>query len=370
MIEMRTANEQDMNNIVKVINKAFAPNRDYAFDIVRSQPKVYKSEKDYSSIHTVITDNEKIVSVAARLKSYVKVNGKTYPFSILGSVATAPRHQGKGYMKMLVDKIVNEDNVKDNVVFSLLTGLRHRYNYFGYEKCGYRYYFDIDSNFCKYQESLPGLKLVPYKNSMINDIYNIYVAKAPFIPRKKEDFELTLKTSYCDIYVYTLNGKVMGYITYSPIKKRVNEICLRGDNFIPYCVKLIFDTLKLNEVTIISSPFDKDLVLELDKIAEEKRSTEQLHFRVYDMVAFIDMAIHLNRKIRDLPKTQRIYKIDGKNILIDIKKSSHTVCYTKSKASREFTSTEFLRYAFGLISLYDSDELFPLCLDLSYSDLF
>lgn len=363
------ASKKNMPDIIKVINTAFKPERDYDFDIKEVQPKVYKTNNSKSCKHTIIKENNKIICVGGNLSSQVVIDNKSYSFSIIGSIATLPDYQKQGYFKQLVNSML-QDNIKNKVVFSMLTGLRHRYNFFGFEKCGFRYYFDIDKNFCKYHKPTDDLQILDYEKSMLNDIYKIFQNKQNYILRKKTNFDLTLQTSYSNIYIFKLKENIIGYATFTPIKNRVNELCINDLSFLPDCIGLLFKKFAKQKITIVVSPFDKELVLELDKYAEDKISTEQLHFKVYDMIKFLDMVLRLNKKVKHLPQLKKVINIDNKNILIDTTKDDIKVSYTSLKATSKFTQQQFLRYAFGLISVYDGDELFPLLLDFNYADLF
>ncbi len=367
-MNIRTANSKDMDNIINVINTTFSSVRDYDFDIRRVQPKVYNTNKDLSSIHTIIEEDNKIVSIAGNYKSAINIAGKSYPFTILGSVSTLPEYQGKGYFKKLVTQVLS-DTQNNGYIFTMLTGLRHRYNYFGFEKCGYRYYFEIDRNFCKYQKSKEGLSLVEFSQDMLEDIYNIYLAKKPIIAREKDDFVATLSTSNSKIYVYKLNNQIIGYTTFDFIKKRVNEFVAQKE-LIPYCVKLIFEHFEEKSITIVVSPFDKDTMEVLDTFAEDKKTTEQIHFKVYDMVKFLQMMFEVNKTIKTYPNYNQVFKINNQNIEINIVDNMVNVSTTNKAPTKEYTASQFLRYAFGLNSLYDSDKIFPLFLDFTYADLF
>ncbi len=367
-MKIRQATKKDMPKIIDVINQTFGKVRDYDFDIKKSQPKVYDSHKDFSSIHTVVDQDNQIVSVGGCYKNSVVIKDKEYPFAILGSVATLPQYQGKGYFKKVVKNIIDTSK-KQGDVFMMLTGLRHRYNYFDFEKCGFRYYFDIDANFCKYQKSLPNLTLTEYQPQDLDRIYEIFLRKNPVIPRSKQDFELTLQTSNSQIFVYKLNDKVIGYTTFSFAKNRVNEINVDAWH-IPYCVKMLFEKFDQKNITIVVSPFDRQTVEALDVFAEDKKATEQIHFRVFDMVKFLQMALELNKNIKALANCHHVVKIDKQVISIDITDNNINVALSKQNPTKTFTTREFLRKIFSLTALYEYNENLPLFLDFNYADLF
>lgn len=362
------ATKKDMPQIIKTINSAFAPIRDYDFDITKVQPKVYNSSVDRSGIHTFIKEQDKIACVAGLLPGVVTIDNQEYKFSVLGSVATHPEFQGKGYFKATVDNALKESQ-QNGDIFCMLTGLRHRYNYFGFEKCGFRYYFEIDNNFCKYQKSLEGLDLVEYKDEMLDDIYQLFLDKKPVIDRLKDNFVNTLQTSYSQIYVYKLNNTIVGYVTFSYLKNRVNEIVTKTD-LLPHCVKLLFEKFNQNQITIVVNPFDKETVNCLDEFCENKIATEQIHFKVFDMVKFLQMVFSLNKRVKNLTNYKAVFKVDGETISINIVDNNIDIKHTNDIPDKQFTQKQFLRYMFSLSSLYECNDILPLFLDFSYADLF
>jgi len=370
METIRNAYDGEMHNILDCINVSFSYDRHEPFDISDSQPKVYKNTKDFSNIHNVYEKDNEICCVVGNLKNNIEVDNKLYPFSVIGSVSTLPEFRNKGYMTKTLQTVIDE-NKKTGIVFSVLTGLRRRYNNFGFEKCGFRYYFSFDQSFCKYQKQ-SNITIAKFENKYLNKIFDIYASSNHYIKRTKQDFILTLQTSYSQVFVILTDSCVIGYFTYSSKKQRINEFKINDLSYLEETIAAIIKALDTTRITFVVNPLEKDYVLALDKICEEKLATEQLHFLVYDMVRFLEMLIAINKKVKKIKPQIRVVCIDGENICIEITQDSYQVYLTDKKALEKdtFTQKQFLRQCLGLISMYDDDDLFPLLLDINYTDLF
>lgn len=370
MGNIRKANAGEMPKILSCINQSFAFEKGKTFDISNSQPKVYQSTKDFSNIHTVYEEDEKICCVVGNLKNNIHVDDNVYPFSVIGSVSTLPEFRSKGFMTNTLNAVIQE-NKNSGMVFSVLTGLRRRYNNFGFEKCGFRYYFSFDNNFCS-QKVNYDIKIIDFEDKYLDQIYKIYCESNKYILRNKKDFNLLLQTSYSKVFVLVIDSNVIGYFTYSAKKQRINEIKLKDLKYLAPVVAKIIKVLNLAKVVFVINPLEKDYVLAFDNICEEKLATEQLHFLVFDMVRFLEMLLNMNMKVKNIKSQKRIVCIDDQNICIDIINNTSKVYITDEKAldKDKYSHKQFLRKCLGLISMYDCDDLFPLFLDISYCDLF
>lgn len=371
MGNIRKAKEGEMFKILDCINESFSYDKKDAYDISNSQPKVYKNLNDFSNIHTIYEENEKICCVVGNLKNNIHVDGKTYPFSVIGSVSTLPEFRNKSFMTQTLHAVLKE-NENSGMIFSVLTGLRRRYNNFGFEKCGFRYYFSFNKHICKNHKTNFKINIIDYEDKYLDEIFNIYSEQNQYILRNKSDFNLLLQTSYSKVFVLLIDACVVGYFTYSAKKQRINEIKINNLKYLEASVIQIIKTLNLNELVFVVNPLEKDYVLAFDKICEEKLATEQLHFLVFDIVKFIEMILLINMKVKKIVPQKRIFCVDNQNICIEINDGSSKVYITDEKALEKdtYTSKAFLRKCLGLMSIYDDDDLFPLLFDISYCDLF
>ena len=69
----------------------------------------------------------------------------------IGAVSTHPNSQGKNMMKTLME-FATEKIKQYGYSIAYLGGLRNRYLYFGYEKCGYKMVFKLNKSNIKHNE--------------------------------------------------------------------------------------------------------------------------------------------------------------------------------------------------------------------------
>ena len=72
------------------------------------------------------------------------IAGERFSCTGIGNVASHPEKRGQGTMKALMNAAVS-DMIKDGIDLSVLSGKRHRYNHFGYEKCSGMRYFNLSA---------------------------------------------------------------------------------------------------------------------------------------------------------------------------------------------------------------------------------
>ncbi len=94
---------------------------------------------DYSNTF-IIRDGKKILSLVRIFPLNFVIRGEKVKAGGIGSVATRPEERGKGYMRILLNHCI-ELMKERGYAFSILGGDRQRYNYFGYETCGYSFTF-------------------------------------------------------------------------------------------------------------------------------------------------------------------------------------------------------------------------------------
>lgn len=361
--------KNEMKAIIDVANQAFIPVRNPQYDFRKTVPKVYQSKEDMSFIHYVATSNDKIISVGGNLLQSLTINDKTYNYGIVGTVSTLPAYQKKGAMKRIMAAIETENRELD-LDFSMLTGIRKRYNFLGYEKSGFRYCYEFNNYFVERCVVLSSIIIKPFENNQLDVLFNLYLNTQPIKRRTKDELVLGLKGGDSLLYLIYKDSIAIGYFSFCHSKNLIIELGTVNLKVVPELIKSIMDYFSLNDFRLEVNPLNRDLVLELDKFCEEKNIIEIIHFKVYNMIRFIEMVISLNMVVRDFPDLEEIFSIENENILIRIKNQKLTICLTDKKNEKVFTKQEFVRYMFSTDSLYNRSKLLPLFIDFSKPDLF
>ena len=369
MIIVRKGKTGELDKIIKVANTAFEGVRFKGFDFRQIMPKVYDSGEDTSSMHFVAEDvmSKEIIAVAGNLISEIKIDGKAYKYSILGTVSTLPEEQKKGYMKKIITA-VDQECKDENLVFSMLVGDRKRYNYFNYEICGFRYEYVFSSK--RYQDFYSADVIVSsFKMEDLDDVYNAYLDSQVLHLRDKDHFYISFKDPRKRLYTIRYKGNIVGYFCTKADK--ILEFGLKDLNILSLVITAICRKLGYEKLSFIISPLNKKTIFAFDKIAEDKICNDKINVKVYDTKKFLEMLVAINLRVRDIKNVSDAICIEGVTYKIDTIGGEVTVVESDDKVKKNYTMQEFLRTGLGLNYFYDNNSrLFPLLIDFKDADLF
>ena len=108
-----------------------------------------------------------------------------------------------------------------------------------------------------------------------------------------------------------------------------------------------------------------------DLFAESKNVEDEIMWKVYKWIPFIEMCMQLNsKKIANITATE-IYKVGERVLEISVKNGNYKILETNKKYSQEFSELEFVRFIIGNNSSYHYfSNIFPLALDFNEGDMF
>lgn len=131
------------DDLLDFLNLAFGMNG-HDRDLLRMLPKMYNRENDPCGHNYVITENGKLRAAVGVYPRTLHVLDETVKTCGIGNVAVHPYHRSKGYMKLLMNRAV-QDMIADGADLSDLGGRRQRYQYFSYESGGSNASFHFDT---------------------------------------------------------------------------------------------------------------------------------------------------------------------------------------------------------------------------------
>lgn len=385
-MKIRRCTNGEMEKILMVADKAFSTDRYDGFTFKKSMPSIYANEKiDYSCKHFVVeNENGEFVAVLGNLLDKIEANSNFYKFSRIGSVGVIKNYRNLGYMKNLM-KLAEEENIKEKVIFSILTGKRNRYNNYGYERLGYGLDFVFDKNQEKYLPANFDIKICEFNEKDFNEIYTIYKKNQKFVLRNKENFLYHNNNSKNKLFVLKLDEKIIGYFDVN--NSTLTEINLIDNKYLENTVRVILksDNLVDFEINkhkdkllhISSNILEKEKCKILEKICDYKTLTERYNIKVYNLIEFVKMLFELNDKlIKDVCEN---YIIGNKEYQFSVKNTKLTIIESDIKNFKRNinsnvsfkTINEFLRFSMGM-SVIDVPKsfIFPLYFSLNSIDEF
>ena len=131
---------EDYDELLDMLNTVFKKPEGNTFDI--SLPVMWERDDEHMSKHIAIRENGKIAAVVGIYPLPAKVGGEEVIFSTIGNVATLPECEGKGMMKALMTRSLEEAK-KSGIDIARLAGARQRYNRYGFEHAGAHYLFKL-----------------------------------------------------------------------------------------------------------------------------------------------------------------------------------------------------------------------------------
>ena len=134
-MEIRFARECEKDNIMEIW--------DYCFNDGPKFTDYYFNNK-YKNYNTIVVEEEAEIVSSLQLNQYrIQLNNQIYNTSYVVGVSTLPEARGRGYMKYMMEFMLNE-LYKKNQLISILMPIDYRlYRKYGYEHLFYQHKFYI-----------------------------------------------------------------------------------------------------------------------------------------------------------------------------------------------------------------------------------
>lgn len=131
---------KDYDELLGMLNTVFHKPEGNTFDVFL--PVMWERDDEHMSKHIAIKEDGKISAVVGIYPLPANVCGEKIVFSTIGNVATLPECEGRGMMKALMTRSLEEAK-KTGIDIARLAGARQRYNRYGFEHAGAHYLFKL-----------------------------------------------------------------------------------------------------------------------------------------------------------------------------------------------------------------------------------
>ena len=301
-------------------------------------PKLYKVEKNGSVEDTFFIQGEN--RLAAAIGSFpleFSVMGEKLPVKGIGNVAVHPRERSKGYMKACM-KAALDEMVADGIAFSVLGGRRHRYNHFGYEKCGAHRIYEVNGTSLGYssaegEPSLTMRKLDRNDTATLTEVKALLESRPYYCARPMEDLYDTMISWQSTPYVFFEGDTFAGW-----------AIVHHGDvpEFIP--AKTVYVAPMLRLLTQVRwglnyriPNFDKDIANAIFPYAESSHAGWDAAFNVLDYEKVLRQLLKLRSTYDPLLDGEVVVEIDGwakvERLKLSVQSNVPTVTKTEDEPS-------------------------------------
>ena len=224
--------------------------------------------------------------------------------------------------------------VSDGIALSTLAGHRQRYQYFGYEKSGAQYCFNISPQNIHHlfkDTSCPyALKrITDPEDAFIDEIIRITDKKPYFPVRPREKYLDIANTWKADLFVFTdiSDGNFRGYCIINKAGT-ITEIGAKSDEYLLGMLHSVFTYLNKSFVVNIPS-YDIGSLSILVPIAEDHSLGVAMMYNVFDYKTVIDAFMALKLSYTALPEGELTLLIHGfakdERLRITVKDGKHTL---------------------------------------------
>lgn len=257
MIEYRTANRQDMEELIDFINMVFSMLR-IPHNFVEVLPKVYAGDAPRSEIHEIAREGGRLCGVVGLLPYEMKVAGDTLSVGYIGSVSVHPRVRGRGVMRELMLRQI-EKAKEAGLDLLALGGQRQRYEYYGFSGCGSRLRYTISKSNVRHVLSgvdTQGISFRLLEDGDAEKALSIYKKQLMTCGRTKENIIKALRSYWNNALAVCRDGRMIGYAMASGDGRSIYELALESDEALPAVIRAWIEQKNVPLVSIVSTPYD------------------------------------------------------------------------------------------------------------------
>ena len=297
-------------------------------------PKCYREHYRPQDQNYVVTEDGVLTAAVGAYDHEITVCGRRLPCRGIGNVAVHPDHRSKGYMKLAMNKSL-EDMIADGIVLSTLGGRRQRYQYFGFDKAGTLYQFSISRDNVRHTF---GNFDAPYTVRIVTDPADPVIEEickltdaAPYAPVRSPDMYLDIANTWkAKLLVFgnpAEGNRFMGYCIMDG-GNTLSEVRLVEDGEITSLIRTIFAHLD-SGFSVNLPAYQSKYVSALAPIAEGSAIHASMMFNILNYAAAVEAFMALKLTYAPIPDgtvTLRIHGFAGDETLrITVKEGKHTV---------------------------------------------
>lgn len=283
-------------------------------DFKKLLPKLYNPEYDPVSKSWIVTEDQKLKAAVGVYETKSDICGTELRIAGVGNVAVHPYARSKGYMKTLMNMAIDE-MIKEKYDYSVLSGLRQRYNYFSYEKTGICYDFLITSNNIRHvfhnRENACGLQmeLVKKDDTEALDVIAEMCCARTFAPvRPRKDLYNILCSWEARPYVFKENGKITGYCVLE--NDQITEIYVEQTDRLLDAIRLF--VAEKEAVHVVLPEYLTEYIDILEEIAEVSRLQSDKMFFIISFRRVIKAFLRLKSSYTTLADGEFTVLIHGR----------------------------------------------------------
>jgi predicted acetyltransferase len=322
-------------------------------DFIKLLPVYYKPTEEHMRCHHVIKSNGKIRALVGVYPGNLKVGDTTLKIARVGAVSAHPYYRQQGFMKELMN--FSSDFIKqEGYDMGFLMGLRHRYMYYGYEKCGFRLLFRFNRHSMKHCGIPSGnveIRLVTNDDiSLIKYYKALHDRQIMHVLRSEEDFYDICLSWESKLYGIFRKGEPVGYMI-SDKSHYIPEIFTENAETTLEAIAAFYASGMTGDITLSANPADQELCHALGGICESVEIKDLHNWCIYNWESVISVYFDIKNRITPLPDGRIVIGIrDYGNLCISVNNGTTQCEITQESAALSLERADAARMLFGPLS--------------------
>lgn len=318
----------DLHGYIDFINYCFGMNgASKSFDTLL--PKLYADGKTSANDTYFALEDGKLIGTVLSYPITLHIGDAVLSARGIGSVATHPRHRGKGVMKALMKEAI-DGMLKDGVALSMLGGRRGRYAHFGYEKCDAMTYYALNRASVGYlAPETDGftMKKVGQGDEALLDLLHTHMHRRPYFAERPREALYDILTSWHSVpYAFFKDERLVGWGIWYRDKREFSELEYLDPTAVSAMLALAMRELGDFSVAVPVNDCEKSALI--DPFAETASAISTACFLVLDFQKTLSALFSLKAATVPLSDGSLTVKIDGyraETLKIAVKNGAPTV---------------------------------------------
>jgi len=387
MDEIVTARDGEERALIRFLDRVFAHQNIIPY-FIWLLPKLYRDEYRPCPNNLVVRDDRDSKKFRAAVGLFMidlYAGGEKLLAAGIGNVAVDKKYRGMGYMKRLMRQSLELARAR-GADFSVLNGLRHRYQYFGYERVGSACDFKITATSLRHalakRELVPLTveKLRPGDAETLGAMRALNEAAPVHCPRPedpKAHMDL-LRSWFAVPYVLRREGEFAGYFQYARIGFRVEELRLTDPDLLGSAAAAILPALHRKGADFRVMSAEADLIAGLNPLCETACLKLTNCFHVLNYCNVLGVLLRLRAQSAALCDGEIVLRVEGflstENLRICVRGGEITVTPTEDAPALCLEHLAAMRCFFAPVAPERAAlpafaaSWFPLPLEMPYMD--
>jgi len=282
MIEARWARKEELEEILQFIDYIFSKAH-RPHDFASLLPKLYGARGDSAEHHFILRENGKLVAALLCYPIVMHMGDEKLSALGIGSVSTHPAARGRGYMKLLMEA-ADARAQEIGADFAVLSGLRQRYEHFGYVYGGYQMNAMLTAHNVSHalkETDIGGFTVEPMTQAHVKAAVSLQKRQRCFCERREEAYLDILRSWNNEPFVLMKAGETVGFGTLRRNKEstHVAEMLLEDVRDFPAAIKMLF--MQYGTLMLCAAPWERERAAWLSKVCQDFSIAKNHGYKIY-----------------------------------------------------------------------------------------